>query len=221
MPEMTFKELNKFIHDFTAAFSEIPTNNIRRAYARGGTAFNNINDNAVYYNISMQDNFSVNQINAELTGADDAKEFTREYWHPRTFRILWTFYGDIDIVDVAARFRGKLFSEPALQMLKGVQLGIITDFASLNTLPELINNQWYYRADLSVDFNYYHADKDIVPAMEVVDFGLAPNPTHTDTIIGVEDGEITEIENGSDLYRDIELDIEELRKIAEQIRKGK
>lgn len=219
MAAFTFKELNKFIHGFTVRFSGLPAENVRQAYRRAGSPFNNIEDSTAYYFISAMDDMTVNMTNRELTDIEGTSEYHNDYMHFRRIRVSWTFYGDENIVDVATAFRGKLMSNTAQSELRAVDLGLILDFSQFNTLPELINDRWFWRVDLRMDMNYYHSDYETVPAIEMVDVGLVPEPTHIETIIGVEDGEITEVDEGSDLYRDIELDIEELRHIAEQMKK--
>lgn len=219
MAEFTFKQFNKFIHDFTTRFSGLPAENVRQAYRRAGTPFNDIKDSTIYYFISEMDDGSVNMTNRELTDIEGTSEYHSDYIHFRRMRVSWTFYGDEDIIDLATAFRGKLMSNTAQSELRAVDIGLILDFTQFSTLPELINDRWFWRVDLRLDMNYYHADYETVPAIEMVDVGLVPEPTHIETIIGVEDGEITEVDEGSDLYRDIELDIEELRRIAEQMKK--
>lgn len=220
MTALTYNELMDVFFDYTQMQTGLDSKQIRQSYQLNSAPFANIKSPTVYYYISYTNSPVINQINETLTDNGEDKPYTREYWHMRELQVSWSFYGYRDIVDIARMFRTKFYSIKGKQFLDKYKIKLITDIPEINVVPEIINNTWWLRADLNVNFYHYNMESEEIPRLEGIEIGFVPNPTQPPTIEDIDNdfnnGNITPIDKSSTLYRMIELDIEELKEEAEK-----
>ncbi len=126
---------------------------IRLAYQRNSAPFQDIEDGVCYVWINYADNETNKQINEEYIETTNNESLIIRRSQLRQLEVHWSFYGNEDVQDIAYEFRNRLFSYQAKHFLDNYDIKLILDVPEAVLLYEEINNQWWARVELIV--NYY------------------------------------------------------------------
>lgn len=165
-------ELEDVFYDITVSIlSTSPDFDVRHSWPTDGAPAFGVNDNLAFIKIYDIPSSVTQQRENLYTQQGSPEEGNMETKYTRTLRVDWTFYGP-DSWDKANALKNGLFYQENHDTLAQSNLFMVPDFDPLKRLPELWENQWYERCDLTINFNEGVSINREVPAIETVEVGI-------------------------------------------------
>lgn len=123
---------------------------VRIEWPTQGAPFQDVADDVCYLRCTPKDD-PYNRIRDRFNLVDDASHLTERWNYTRAWAIHWTFYGP-NSTDNARALRSALYQDYFTGQLELSQLFPVSDFPEPVRAPELIDAQWFERADFEAEF---------------------------------------------------------------------
>lgn len=127
-------------------------NLIRYAYSRDSQPFQKLEDGCSYVWVNYKQDENSSIVDSASVYNETTDKFDVNYSQLRVLSVHWIFYGD-SAQDNAYIFRQKLYSNAAKDFLAPYKISLILDIPECVLLFEAVNNQWWPRVEIEV--NYY------------------------------------------------------------------
>lgn len=136
--------------DFTNENSEAQKL-IRYSYNTDSQPFQKLTDGCSYVWVNYKEDEvnSIVDIDSVYNEAQD--NFTYSYSQLRVLAVHWVFYGE-SAQDQAYMFRQKLYGNKAKDFLSQYDIALILDIPECVLLYEQVNEQWWPRVEIEVDY---------------------------------------------------------------------
>jgi len=145
-------------------------NLIRLAYRAGSQPFQKITEGVSYIWVNYADTSSNKQVISE-TRIYSETEVVITKKQLRTIDVHWTFYGQ-EAQDIAYEFRQRLLSYKAKDFLDTSDIKLITLIPEVILLYEEINNIWWPKIDIIVQYYLVTTFDEIIPILNAVNIEL-------------------------------------------------
>ena len=142
---------------------------IRYAYARSSQPFQEIEDGCSYVWVNYSDDQVDKAMNYVETYNELTEKFDSSISQLRQLTVHWIFYGD-SAQDDAFEFRLRLYSDEAKAFLDQYDIKLKVDIPECVLLFEEVNNQWWPRVEISVDYyitTYFSDEKEAYTSVNV------------------------------------------------------
>lgn len=126
-------------------------NLIRYAYARDSQPFQGLADGCSYVWVNYKEDENSSIVDSAGVYNEIKDKFDFNYSQLRTLSVHWIFYGD-SAQDNAYMFRQKLYSNAAKDFLAQYNISLILNIPECVLLFEAVNNQWWPRVEIEVDY---------------------------------------------------------------------
>lgn len=122
---------------------------VRTAWPSQGAPFQEIQDDICYLECTLRDEPYTKLRNMVLLPGGDV--YINEQWnYTRDWLIHWCLYGP-NAVDRARAINSALFQEYFREQLAAINLFPVSSYPNVVRAPELINGQWWERADFDAE----------------------------------------------------------------------
>jgi len=134
---------------------------IRYAYNINSQPFQRLTDGCSYVWVNYKEDEVNSIVDADGVYNEEQDNFTYSFSQLRVLSVHWIFYGE-NAQDEAYMFRQRLYGNTAKSFLSQYDIALILDIPECVLLYEQVNNQWWPRVEIEVD--YYIAttfDEDV------------------------------------------------------------
>lgn len=173
---LTFLQMNVLMQALTTQMLGVNTANprfndfVRLDWPTGGQPGWKITEDVCFLrNVVVDDPY--NRIRDKVSTVNDGITNTETWTYTRTWRTSFTVVGP-NSLDNARLIKSALFLEFSLDSLALSNLFIVPDIADPIRSPELLNGQWWERAELEVRFYEGITEKILTPSIASVDIVL-------------------------------------------------
>lgn len=144
-------------------------NLIRYAYETNSQPFQQLTDGCSYVWVNYKEDEVNSIVDIDGTYIEEQDNFNFVYSQLRVLSVHWIFYGE-SAQDNAYMFRQRLYSNKAKEFLSQYNIALILDVPEVVLLYEQVNNQWWPRVEVEVDYyitTEFDEDVDRLVAAEV------------------------------------------------------
>ena len=124
---------------------------VRIDWPTQGQPFQNVNADVCYLGCTPIDD-EYNRVRDRVVSSSTSTTATETWVYTRSWRVSWVFYGPSS-TDRARMLKSAMFMDYFADTLSQSNLYAIPSQPEVTRTPELINAQWFERADFYIDLN--------------------------------------------------------------------